>query len=68
MVKVFRYKRYIGSEDKWIYSERWATKKAIDLIDGVPLEDHAADIDEKYLDGNGMTIKGFDMNTKKAAR
>ena len=60
-VLVYRFKTWDGGADEWRQSKRWGTFDAIVKTKvGVIDRESAVAIDEKHLDENGMTARGFD--------
>jgi hypothetical protein len=61
MVRVFRFRTWDIANDCYQQSRRWATKEAIERVNGEITSD-SAEVDERYLGGevDGMTARGFD--------
>jgi hypothetical protein len=64
-VKVYRYTTFDPKARSMRIAPRWATRSAIDSLSegwraAVVLNDTETEIDDSYLDHNGMTEVGFE--------
>ena len=53
-VTVYSFKRYGISNDEYPQMPRKATLEAIKACEGAPIEDTAEEVDEAWLDGDGL--------------
>lgn len=60
MVEVYRFRTYNGQTDEWTTSVRWGTLSGIQKISGDPVRSCKAEIDDHFIDSDGLTEKGFD--------
>lgn len=59
MVEVYRFRTYSGQTDEWKTSLRWGTLSGIEKISGDPIRSCKAVIDQRFIDSDGLTEKGF---------
>jgi hypothetical protein len=57
--RVYRFKKFDITSYKCVISRGWATRDAIERIKAVIISDTEIEIDDSYLDGNGMTKIDF---------
>jgi len=66
-VTVYRFTKYDITTDQPQKSTRWATRKAIDRVNGTVLENTAVEVDASVVGSEieGMTARGFDPHAQR---